>query len=260
MLRFIVCVVVTSFLFGCSAKNEVGKQYALETKVIEQSRNSLTKFLAYEHSLTLDTTEANISPAYQSIQKTCQEAVTDACTILSANIESNHRPGATIKFRAKPAGITKIVGSIGKLGEITERSTHAEDLEAPLSDTVKKISMLKDYRSKLEELLNHKGLDADSLIKLTKELAQVQSEIETISGTQATLNQRIETEILTVSIVAHQNLSFWGPIASSLSDFGTNLSQGISSVITGSAIVIPWLIVLFALVWLLRKFWRRRKG
>jgi lauroyl/myristoyl acyltransferase len=44
-----------------------------------------------------------------------------------------------------------------------------------------------------------------------------------------------------------------------MSDFGTNLSQGVSIAISGIAYLIPWAFILGLAVWVGRKLWRRRK-
>lgn len=261
MYRPLLIAILMIGLSGCSAQKEVGANSPLrplETKIIEETGDNLSRYLAYERSITIDSSENKIVGLFESIQKICHDASTDACTVIDSNIETSRNPSARIKFRAKPKGIQKLVDSIGKQSEIVEQSTHAEELATPLMDASKQLEMLKDYRSKIETLLNRKNLDADSLIKLNKELSQAQSEIETQAGKQAFLNQRLETEILTVSIVTYKNLSFWNPITKSVHDFGTNLSQGISSAIIGIAFLIPWLILLLFLVWLGRKLWRRR--
>lgn len=261
MYRPLLIAILMIGLSGCTKKIEAGENsplMPLKIKMIDEAGNESGRDLAYERSITIDSSEDKIVGLFESFQKNCRDASADACTVLDSNIEMSRNPSARIKFRAKPKGIQKLVDSIGKQGEIFEQSTRAEELATPLMDASKQLEMLKDYRSKLEALLNRKNLDADSLIKLNKELSQAQSEIETQAGKQAFLNQRLETEILNVSIVTYRNLSFWNPITRSVQDFGTNLSEGISSAIIGIAFLIPWLILLLFLVWLGRKLWRRR--
>lgn len=135
----------------------------------------------------------------------------------------------------------------------------AEDLAAPIGDSAKKLAMLNDYRSKLEALRGNASQNIDALIKVNQELAQVQSDIESLSGERAHLIQRVETEILTVSISTSNSRAFWRPIGNAFSDFGINLAQGISSAIYGAAYIIPWSITLLLLWWGGRKIWSRRR-
>jgi hypothetical protein len=71
--------------------------------------------------------------------------------------------------------------------------------------------------------------------------------------------QRVQTETLDVTIRSERNQSFWRPISLATSDFGSNLSQGVSTAITGTAYLIPWAFLIGLAVWIVRKLWRRRK-
>ena len=138
-------------------------------------------------------------------------------------------------------------------------STSAEDLAGPIQDTAKQLAMLTDYRSKLEALRSRSNNDVDALIKLNRELADTQSQIEALTGEQAQLVQRVETEILNVTISSYESRSFWSPIGDSTSEFGDHLSEGIASAITAMAYIIPWSLVLLLLIWVARKLWGLRK-
>ena len=81
-----------------------------------------------------------------------------------------------------------------KLGTIIDQTTSAEDLAGPIADTSKQRELLLDYRQRLEGLRERAKTDIDALIKVTKELAQVQNEIEALNGKFAQLKQRVDTE------------------------------------------------------------------
>lgn len=86
--------------------------------------------------------------------------------------------------------------------------------------------MLLDYREKLEALRPRTANDFDKLIKINHELAQVQGELEDAASKQASLQQRVDTELLEVTITSEQQRTFWHPIAQSLREFSSSLSQG----------------------------------
>jgi flagellar biosynthesis chaperone FliJ len=166
---------------------------------------------------------------------------------------------ATLRFRAKAAGIKKLIAVLAAQGKVASQSTTAEDLAGPIADTAKQLAMLTDYRSKLEALRARPNNDVDALIKLNRELADTQSQIEALTGQQAHLVQRVETEILNVTISSYQSQSFWSPIGESFSDFGGHLSEGVATAITALAYIIPWGLVVWLIVWVVRKLWRGRK-
>lgn len=219
----------------------------------------VNRYLAYEHTIGIETGADKIAPLFDAVQSACLAAVTESCAILEARITKGEYASASLKFRAKASGIRKLVEVLSAQGEVESQSTTAEDLAGPIEDNAKRIAMLTDYRTKLEALRNRGTADMDTLIKLTRELAQVQSEIEALTGSQAQLVQRVETEILNVSIRSSNRPSFMSPIAEAASDFGGNLSEAIGVVIIVVAFLLPWSLVVALGIWIWRKLRRRRK-
>ena len=215
--------------------------------------------MAYEHTISVETDEAGVAVAHEAAQAACKAAVDEACEILDASITRGKSSRADLRFRVKPAGVEKLKAAVSGSGTLVSQHTRAEDLSGPVADSAKRLSMLKDYQVNLESLRKQAGKDVDALIKVHRELAETQSEIEALVGEQARLTQRVETEILSIHIGSAIESSFWAKIARSLSEFGTNLSSGVASVITGLAYLIPWGCVLLFLVWGVRRLWLRRR-
>lgn len=266
MNRLLIACLLLVVVTGCSPKSESApagvlhkERAAVADPVRPPGAVAPRRTLAYEHSLQIEIPEEKLAATHQAALAACREASADLCEVLDSRINTGKYASSSLRLRAKPNGIQKLIASIGKQGEITGQSTTTEDLAGPIQDVEKKLAMLTSYRAELEALRKRPGNDADALIKLTRELAQVQSEIEAADGTQANLVRRVETEILTINIQAERNKSFWQPISVAASDFGGSLSQGISSAITGVAYLLPWSFVLGLLFWVGRKLWRRRK-
>ena len=142
-------------------------------------------------------------------------------------------------------------------GEVASRNTSAEDLEGPIRDNAKRLDMLRSYREKLLALENKVGNNAEALIKLSHELATVQSELESATGVEARLMERVQMDLLNISIQSRTQRGFWSPVKRSLGDFGSNLSEGIASAITGAAYMLPWALILFIFGVVVRKVWRK---
>jgi hypothetical protein len=258
MKRLLLPGLILILTSGCAKQEEPAAMAPAASKAAPAAESR--SFLAYEHSLSIDVEEQKVAAIFEAGQAACREASEELCTVLESSLSSGRAATAFLKFRAKPNGIKRIVAALSKQAEVTDQSTTAEDLAAPIADAAKKLSMLKDYRSKLEALRGRASNDVDALIKVNRELAQVQSELEATEGSHAHLVQRVETEILKVSVRSIQHRAFWKPIGFAISDFGGNLSRGISSAITGIAFLIPWAVVLLFGVWGSRKLWRRWKG
>lgn len=260
MKRFFLPLLILITLASGCAKSPDPSALALSDSSKAAPAGSARAFLAYEHALSMDVEEQQVAAIFEAGQAACREATQALCTVLESRLSSGRTATAFLKFRAKPEGIKKIIAALSQQGTVTEQSTTAEDLASPIADAAKKLAMLKDYRTNLEALRGQASRDVDALIKVSRELAQVQSELEAAQGSHAYLMQRVETEVLKVSVRSVQRQAFWKPIGLALSDFAGNLSQGISSAITGIAYLIPWAIVLLVGVWGGRRLWRRWRG
>jgi hypothetical protein len=262
-------------LAGCGKKQEAGigapspasfappppmARKALAAGVAQEVLAEPTnRYLAYEHSLSLDVPQQQVAAVFEAAQAACRAAAADLCVVLNSRLNTGRSAHATLRLRAKPSGISKLIAVLGQQGDITARSTTAEDLSGPIADTDKQLALLSDYRAKLEALRARASSDVDALIKVNHELAQVQSQLEDFSGNRAKLMRRVDTEILDVDIGSRQNESFWRPLAQAVQDFGGNLAQGASSVVTGMAFLLPWGLVLGLLGWGVTRLWRWRR-
>jgi hypothetical protein len=271
MKRALLSVITLLLLAGCSNRDmqeygvqPLAKPAAAPVAALAQGKvarePSASAYLAYEHSLQVDTEESKVAGIHEAAQAACRDAVGDHCVILESRIGTGQYASASLKFRAEAAGIEKIIAALNQHGEITNRSTTAEDLAAPIADTEKSLAMLKDYRTRLEALRGKASNDIDALIKVTHELAEVQSQIESAQGEHAHLLQRVQTQILQVQINSSSRPPFWRPINHAGSRFSAHLSEGIASVITATAYLLPWLLLLGIVVLLVRKLWRRLKN
>lgn len=256
-MRCIFALMVVLSLAACSG----GKRYqhaeapvADKAAAVKQNRT-----MAYEHSLDLVVEEAKLLPAYQSALAACKAASVEQCVVLASNVRSGDYAAASIKFRAQPAGIQALMAVLAGKGEIVNQSTTGEDLAAPLQDAAKQQEMLQNYRGKLEQLSARPGGDLESLIKITRELAEVQSNIEALGGKRAYMTQRVETEILNVELGTGHQSAFWKPVSAALSGASGNLSEGVATVISATSFLLPWALLLWFLLWGGRKLWRRAR-
>ena len=178
----------------------------------------------------------------------------------SASIEWRRRVRIA-EIPGQGRGIRKLVAILSAQGEVASQSTTAEDLAGPLADTAKQIAMLTDYRTSLEALRSRPSNDLDALMKLTRELADVQSQIETLTGSQAGLMQRVATELLNVSINSYQGGSFLGTIGNSAREFSDVLSEAIGAAMIAVAYLLPWAVLIGGIAWIARAIlrWRKRR-
>ena len=215
------------------------------------------QFLAYEHSVTIDAPEAEVKPLLDKLVSACNADVANRCTLLASGIEGGRESRAHVRVRIKRAGVDKLIAVAAAGGEVASRNTAAEDLEGPIRDNAKRLEMLRNYQKKLEALESKVGNNPEALIKLSEELSTVQSNLEYATGAEAHLMERVNLDLLNISIQSHARRSFWSPVRRSLDDFGSNLSEGIATAVTGLAYLLPWSFILLLSGAVARRMWQR---
>lgn len=243
-------------LCACSKAELGGAQTSKDPSATKTSSNH---FLAYQHQVGLELEAERIGTVSAQLEKACAAAINEHCELLESQLSTGRGSSANLKFRASRAGIKSLLLEIEKLGKVIDQSTTAEDLAGPIGDAKKKQELLIDYRQRLEALRERAKNDVDALIKVNKELAQVQSDLEALNGKYAQLQQRVDTEILYVRLSSIEQSSFSAPLKTALHDFSSNLAQGSASAITGFAYLLPWSILLSLCFIVIRKIWRWRK-
>lgn len=259
-LNLIIGIIFVLLICGCSSDEEVEASGSAKTKAAV-SQNDRSKYLAYEYRISVDLPEEKIEKKYNEIIQSCLKDNKHNCTILSSSLNTGNYNSSDIAIRIKPEGISNFLNLASSDGKVTRQSTEVEDLESSIVDNEKRLDMLKSYRTKLEEIELKSSNDIDSLIKITQELSSVQSQIESAEGNKASLAQRIDMNILRISLFSKSYVSFWQPIYDALSEFSENLSDGVSGVIIALAYLLPWSVLLiiigFSIRFIYKKFRRK---
>jgi hypothetical protein len=215
--------------------------------------------LAYEHTVSIELSKELVSVRLRELEAACAADRASECTMLQMEMRASEDvPSGFIRMRLARRGVEPIIDLASKDGEIQARSTQAEDLAQPIADTERQLALLSLHRDRMTELMKSKDIKIDQLIALSKELATVQTQIDSHSTERANLRRRVATELLTV------NLSPPGrdyavqetPVMDSLRLFGSMFREAIGDVITFVAFVLPWLVIIVPGLILLRLFWR----
>lgn len=267
-----------SLLTACAKKEEYAAEPASAPAAAADSASRETNFssltggaeggkqaaptvrtLAYVHHYDLDLAEDRIAAAYDSLLKACA-AQAAGCTVLESSLNTGDNVHAWLKLRAAPAAVKPLVAALGQTGDITNAGTTAEDLSGPLADTAKRIAMLQEYRTSLLDLRARAAHDIDALIKVNQELATVQSELESMSGEQAQLRQRVETEIVEIRLSASGSQSLLKPLGEAFSSFGWHLSQAVAGIVLSLAYILPWGLLVVVVLGVFRRVAKKLRG
>lgn len=257
-MKFLCLVVSICFALlnaGCTSR-DMNDSAVYEPELrISAAQRAKSKYLAYTHSVAIELPVGKVEEKYNRILQWCAEDTEYQCTMLSSDLRTDNYVHGEIELRILPKGVGEVLSLASESGDTTRKSTSIEDVGEAIVDNQKRLEMLADYRSRLEALSEDPKTDVESLVKIASELAKVQSDLEFAQGKRRKLLQRVEMDIVHISLSSLSQKSFTQPIGSALRNFGSRLSEGISDTITAIAYCLPWLLVLAVLLYGSRKIW-----
>jgi hypothetical protein len=215
--------------------------------------------LAYQHVISVEMGRELLPTRLREIEAACNADRASNCTVLEVALSSNQNlPNGNIRMRLAPGGVEPMVALASKNGEVTSRNTSAEDLAEPVADNERQIALLTLHRDRLTEFMKNKDINVDQLITVSKELASVQSQLDSLNTQRANLRRRIDTDLLTItlSLPRQDYTSEQTPVTDALRSFGSDFREAVGMVIRFCAVLVPWLVVILPGLFLLRLFWR----
>ena len=255
MLRSLLLAISISATLGGCARNEspgAATPGAQAAPAAPTKASTAARTLAYEYGIEVNVDADRVEKLYQSVQRMCRDAAADDCAILEARLEGASDVTAMLKLRARSATITAILANLRKDNNVVRQTVKAEDLAEPMADATNRMVMLEAYRTQLEGLLKRPGGDIDVLMKVTKEIADVQSSIEALATEKSRMDQRVQTDLLSIDIVTHDSESVWQPVASAVSGIQGNLAMTLAAAVMLLGIGLPWAAAALAAIWLVR--------
>ncbi|CAO4172491.1 DUF4349 domain-containing protein [Methylorubrum populi] len=267
---------VFALLAGCSesrrdlAPSGRAADLAAPAPFVSAARENGEAKLAYRHDLTLGLGPDRVEPHFAAARDRCLKEAAE-CTLLRSSIRDGggaSQPRAQIEVRLKHASVAAYVAFLttplpgeepGDVALIAQE-TRAEDLTRALADTGRRLVQLNDYRNRLTALAEKPDNRAEDLIKIAGELAQVQSQIEEAEAQRRGLDQRVDTEIVTVSFRTDQaRAGAFAPVREVWARSGPILGDSAASALRFTVASLPWLAIGLLAVLLLRLVWRIRR-
>lgn len=225
--------------------------------------------LAYRHDLTVGLAPDRVAPRFAAARDRCLGEA--GCRLMQASIRDGggaSQPRAQVQVRLPHAAVAAYIAFVTAplpgeaAGDVAliEQATRAEDLTAAIADTGRRLAQLTDYRDRLTALAQKPDNRAEDLIKIAGELAQVQGRIEEVDGRRRGLDERVETEIVTVMFrTSRARAGAFAPVQEVWARSGPILGESTAAALRFTLASLPWLpLVLFAAL-LLRLVWRIRR-
>lgn len=220
--------------------------------------------LAYSHSLSAKADREMVAPVVDLLSSYCQGL--SGCVVMEASTSiGDYHAYGNFTARATRKNIRLLneqLESSDDRVEITSRATTAEDLSGPIADAERRLSMLKTQRTQLERLQQRADADFNSLVMIGRELAQVQSNIESVERQRSNLRTRVDTEMWSLHITSNpREVSRLDPMKQAIKAVPENLSHATALAITFTSFVLPWVVVPIGLLvaWRIRRKRRRAR-
>lgn len=235
------------------------------TEVSEPSAQSaeVKKYIALRHHLNVEMPAETMQAGFDAALQHC-EALN--CQILSANFVKEtpySTPSASLSARIPPRNVEIFLSGLAKNGEITQHMREAEDKTNQVLDTDARIKNLTELRDRLRAMLSDKSAKFKDIIEVERELANTQSQLDSLQSIRKVLSLETDFVALNVSFSAKQGITeqgFFAPVAQALKDAGRVMMESLAQVITFVMTAIPWLLLGIPLILLVRKFWQKLKN
>ena len=226
------------------------------------------QYIAYSHSLGLRLPKGGVEAMMKAHTEACRAAGTTTCIVINSNVYNSNEDyvSGNLSIRAKPDWIDTFLAAVDEAteeagGEITSRSTRAEDLTRRIIDTSSRLEAQKTLQSRLQGLLERRDGTLGDLLQIERELARVTGEIESIEAQLKALRLRVDMSSLDISYetkVPAFSGSRSNPLGEAIGDFFYDFSAALAAVITAFAVGLPWLILLGIFLWIwLKLIWPR---
>ena len=228
-----------------------------------------TLFLAYSYQVGLELPAARLTGVMDRHVLACQTAGPRLCQLMGSNVSGDPESyiSGYVSFRGEPAWLRSFMRGLNAEadaagGRLKTQTTQSEDLTRAIVDTEARLRAQTALRDRLQELLRSRPGRLADLLEVERELARVQSEIDSVQSNLAVMRTRVAMSELTLSYQSSPKPlrgDTFRPLGDALAGFLGVVVMGFAAIITIIAGLLPFAIVLIPLVWGLLR-WRRSRG
>lgn len=157
-----------------------------------------------------------------------------------------------IQFQRK---LDEVVTTAG--GEVSDRSTTAEDITKQVIDTDARVRAKQVLADRLTKLIAESDGKVADLVAAEQAFAATQEELDAARSLQASLRQRVAMSDITIGYSTRESNDMWAPVHRSFAALGDSFGGSIAALVTFVVIALPWVVLLSLLIWVLRRIgWR----
>ncbi|WP_192981423.1 DUF4349 domain-containing protein [Pseudomonas sp. EggHat1] len=245
-------VPLLAVLAGCSEQSGAPLGGALQGE-----RNKAGNYLAYEHHAGIELAAEQIGERIAATREACLAERFGTCNLIAAQQSSGRAPHGELTLRIVPDGVEAITALASEGGELTHRTTRAEDLAQAVNDNQRQHEQLLRQQQTLQQFEKRDDLAVADLLALAREQAALEVQLQVLAQEAAQQQRRLDTNLLTLNFSSPYESSPLGRIGDAFSRLTDNLAEGTANLIEFIGYSLPFLIVLFPVALGLRKLWKR---
>jgi hypothetical protein len=219
------------------------------------------RFIAVTHRFVVQAPEDGLSKTWESVLKSCESP---ECEVLASSITSktaSSPPKGTLSLRITPRHLDRFMNFLNKSADVIEHTTESADKTTEVVDTDAKLKNKTEFRDRLRGMLAKSPGGVKELIEVERELANVQSEVDSLSTMQKSLQNETQKVAIQITFISKPSITRTGalaPIANAWDESGYVIAASLGNLITFIVAVIPWLVLIIPAIWIIVRFFRRR--
>ena len=224
-----------------------------------------TPMLAYSYNYQIQAASDRARALMVRHQQACTAAGPLNCQVISSNQSRSDEDqfNGELQMRATPqwldhfrGGLDGDAASVG--GRVVSARTDSEDLTRQIVDTDAALRAQTTLRTRLEQLLATRQGELSELLEVERELARVQTEIDSTQSELAVMRTRVATSTVTMLYGSQGVLARPGvfqPVTDAVNSSLHLVALSIGILISlVSGLLVP-VAVIIGLIWLIRRLW-----
>lgn len=262
----LIPLLLTLLLTGCGASQEGAAPAAMEPALIAESDASVSaapavapaesdgeqaepRYLAEHQYWVFELPEADIAKRWNAHLALCSSG----CEVLNAAISASaHAPvNATLQLRVARGKAQQLFAAMESTA-IVERQVAREDKTLQVVDVEARLKNLIEMRDRLRVLQTQYKGSLKDLLETEKELARVQSDLDSMAAQRKVLANETEKILLDVSYRAQPELAATGslqPLRNAWQEVGNTFSASLGSALLFIVGALPWVGIVLPLAW-----------
>ncbi|MES1203784.1 MAG: DUF4349 domain-containing protein [Pseudomonadota bacterium] len=226
--------------------------------------------LAYAYTFGLEAPAQSVKPLMKKHEDECAKAGANLCQVLgsSTNANGENDISAELQIRAEPRWLAafraKLDGDAkGAGGELKSDAVTTEDLTRQIVDTEARLRAAHTLRDRLQNLLASRPGKLSDLLDVERELARVQGDIDSTESNLAVMRARVSMSVATLNYTsagAPLTDRTFEPIKEALTNFMRIVAEVVAFMIQAIAVILPWVLLLWLVIWLMRGWLKRRRA